>query len=72
VGAYANFTSQRGFDQELQRISNEIHNYYLLSFKPTAEPARGLHSLRVRVTDYPDAVIQTRKSYWAGMTESRP
>jgi hypothetical protein len=70
-GEYANFTTQKGFDQELQRISNEIHNYYLLSFKPTSDPAWGLHTLRVRIADYPDAVIQTRKSYWAGMLESR-
>jgi len=28
-----------------------------------------LHSLRVRVNDYPDAVIQTRKSYWSGILE---
>ncbi len=66
-GEYNNFTTQKGFDAELQRISNEIHNYYLLSFKPASESAWGLHSLKVRVADYPDAVIQTRKSYWAGM-----
>lgn len=66
-GEYANFTTQKGFEAELHRISNEIHNYYLLSFKPAAEEAWGLHTLKVRVADYPDAVIQTRKSYWAGM-----
>ncbi len=70
-GHYANFTTQKGFDAELLRISNQIHNYYLLSFKPAAEQAWGLHTLKVRVADYPDAVIQTRKSYWAGMLNSR-
>lgn len=70
-GEYANFTTQKGFDAELQRISNEIHNYYLLSFKPSSESSWGLHTLRVRVAGYPDAVIQTRKSYWAGISEGR-
>jgi VWFA-related protein len=70
-GEYNNFTTQKGFDAELQRISNEIHNYYLLSFKPAAESAWGLHALKVRVADIPDAVIQTRKNYWAGMRESK-
>jgi VWFA-related protein len=70
-GHYANFTTQKGFDQELHRISNEIHNYYLLSFKAAADPQWGLHSLKVRVDSYPSAVIQTRKSYWAGMPEPR-
>ncbi|HTB14635.1 MAG TPA: hypothetical protein VK752_23850 [Bryobacteraceae bacterium] len=70
-GEYANFTTQKGFDAELHRISNEIHNYYLLSFKPAGEAGWGLHTLKVRVAEYPDAVIQTRKSYWAGMLDSK-
>jgi hypothetical protein len=69
-GEYANFTTQKGFDSSLERIANRIHNYYLLSFKPPAGPAWGLHTLKVRVPDYPDAVIQTRKNYWSGNVES--
>jgi VWFA-related protein len=64
-GEYVNFTTQKGFDASLQRIANQIHNYYLLSFKPTGDSGPTLHSLRVKVPDYPDAVIQTRKNYWA-------
>ncbi|HLJ26176.1 MAG TPA: VWA domain-containing protein [Candidatus Angelobacter sp.] len=71
-GEYINFTTQKGFEEGLQRISNQIHNYYLLSFRPPSTPTFGLHSLRVRVPDYPDAVIQTRRSYWAGILESSP
>jgi VWFA-related protein len=67
-GEYANFTTQKGFDAELQRISNEIHNYYLLSFKAPPDQAWGLHTIKVRIADYPGAVIQTRKSYWAGIS----
>ena len=29
-----------------------------------------LHRLRVRVEGYPNAVIQTRKSYWSGIPEA--
>jgi VWFA-related protein len=65
-GQYANFTTQKGFEEILHRISNEIHNYYLLSYQPPADPSMRLHSVRVRVPDYPDAVVQTRKSYWSG------
>lgn len=71
-GEYINFTTQKGFDQGLQRISNQIHNYYLLSFKTASTPTWDFHSLKVRVPDDPDAVIQTRKSYWSGALESRP
>ena len=68
-GEYVNFTTRKGFEDSLQRISNHIHNYYLLSFKPSSSPVLTLHTLSVRVADYPDAVIQTRKSYWPGIFE---
>jgi hypothetical protein len=68
-GEYMSFTTQKDFEEKLDRISNRIHNYYLLSFKPESVPTFGLHSLRVRVPDYPDAFIQTRKSYWSGVIE---
>lgn len=63
-GEYINFTTQRAFENGLQRISNHIHDYYLLSFKPSSSPTSSLHTLSVRVPAYPDAFIQTRKSYW--------
>ena len=34
----------RRFDEDLQKVSNQIRNYYLLSFKPGAASAPGLHS----------------------------
>jgi VWFA-related protein len=71
-GEYINFTTQKGFDRGLQRLSNHVHNYYLLSFQPSATANLGLHTLRVRVPDYPDAVIQTRASYWYGNLETPP
>lgn len=68
-GEYINFTTRRGFEQGMQRISNQIHNYYLLSFQPPSDQKLELHRLRVRIADHPDAVIQTRKSYWSGVLE---
>jgi VWFA-related protein len=64
-GQYTNFATQKGFDESLQSISNTIHNYYSLSFRPT-NAAVGFHSLKVRVPDYPDALVRTRESYWSG------
>jgi hypothetical protein len=68
-GEYINFTTQRGFEGGLQRISNHIHDYYLLSFKPSSSPTLSLHTLSVIVPAYPDAIIQTRKSYWPLVVE---
>lgn len=71
-GEYLPFTSDKNFDRNLQQLSNHIHNYYLLSFQPGADTATGMHSLRVTVPEYPDAVIRTRESYWAGQDSASP
>ena len=63
-GEYANFATQRGFDQALMRISNQIHNYYELSFQPNAQTERGFHSLDTKVIPYPDALVKSRQVYW--------
>ena len=70
-GESLSFTTQKNFDADLQRIANQIHNYYLLSFKPTSAGELKQHTLKVRVPDYPNAVIQTRKSYWSGTLDAR-
>lgn len=73
-GEYINFTTQKGFDQGLQRLTNHVHNYYLLSFTPHAEangePSPGMHRIRVKVPNYPDARVQFRESYFAGELDS--
>jgi VWFA-related protein len=75
-GEYINFTSQKGFDNGLHQLGNRIHNYYLLSFTPQAaangDPTPGLHSIQVKVPDYPDARIGSRESYFAGSLDNIP
>jgi len=75
-GEYINFTTQKSFDSGIHQLSNRIHNYYLLSFQPQAgpngAPADGLHSIRVKVPDYPDAKIGSRESYFSGSLDSLP
>jgi hypothetical protein len=68
-GENFSFTNQGAFERALQRISNEIHNYYTLSFVPQGGEQMSIHKVQVRVPDYPDAVIQTRRSYWMGISE---
>ncbi len=65
-GEYTNFNSQKKFERGVQRLTNRIHNYYLLSFQqsPTAEP--GLHRLTLTVPDHIDARIRSRLFYYAG------
>ena len=69
-GEYTNFTTQKGFDRGIGRLANHIHNYYLLSFRPTpgsdGKVSLGLHKISVKIPDYPDADIRTRLTYYAG------
>ncbi len=65
-GEYTNFTTQRGFESGVHRLTNHIHNYYLLSFQQPAGAAPGLHRLTLKVPDYPDAKIRSRLTYYAG------
>jgi hypothetical protein len=63
-GDYFLFKSRTAFDEDLQKISNQIRNYYLLSFQPKAGAEAGLHTIQVKLKGVPDAVVQTRRSYW--------
>ncbi len=65
-GEYTNFTTQRGFESGMHRLTNHIHNYYLLSFQQRASAVLGLHRLTLKVPDYPDARIRSRLTYYAG------
>lgn len=73
-GEYVSFTNRNAFDNGIHQLSNRIHNYYLLSFTPqmadNGQPAEGMHSLRVRVPEYPDARINARESYFSGTLEA--
>lgn len=72
-GEYINFTTRHDFDRSLNTLANHVHNYYLLSFVPrfpadasgNSTAAPGLHSLSVKISDYPSATVRHRESYWA-------
>ena len=68
-GEYLNFTTQKGFDQALGHLANQVHNFYLLSFQPEGIPAPGYHSLHVSVPGMPDALVRSRSTYWSEPTQ---
>ncbi len=66
-GEYFDFVTQKKLEEALHRISNQVHNYYLLSFRLESQGKPESHSIRVKIAGHPEAVIQTRKSYWSGI-----
>lgn len=63
-GEYQNFTTRRGFDRALDHLANQVHNFYLLSFRPQGTPASGYHALRVSIPGHLDYGVRSRSSYW--------
>ena len=62
-GEYLAFKNGTTLVRDLIVISNDVPNYYVLSFRPQA-PMVGLHALELTVKGRPDLVVQARKAYW--------
>ncbi len=63
-GEYFSFSNARNLENSLLTISNHVPNRYVLSFQP-ASPHPGLHSIGLKLKEYPDLVVTARRSYWA-------
>jgi hypothetical protein len=62
-GEYFPFNDAKTLSRHLITISNDVPNYYVLSFRPQS-PHRGLHALELRVKDRPEYEVRARKGYW--------
>jgi VWFA-related protein len=62
-GEFYKFNDARQLKSGLIGTSNNIPNYYVLSFRPD-NPTPGLHALRVTTKDRPQLVARFRREYW--------
>jgi VWFA-related protein len=62
-GEYFAFKDATTLTRHLVTISNEVPNYYVLSFRPQS-PYPGFHALELRVKDRPHYEVKARKGYW--------
>lgn len=62
-GEYFPFKNANTLASHLIPISNDVHNYYFLSFRPQS-PEPGLHALEVSLTNRPELQVTARKAYW--------
>jgi VWFA-related protein len=63
------FTRQKALEEAIEQLGAELHTQYVLSFVPEA-PARGYHTLEVRLTRPGEFHIRARPGYWSA-EESR-
>ena len=63
-GMETGFLRKEGLEKALEKIGDDLHTQYLLSFQPDANTAAGFHKIRVEVKGRPELVVRTRAGYW--------
>ena len=62
-GEFFHFHDARDLKRGLIAVSNDVPNYYILSFRPTSLTA-GIHALHVEIRNRRDVVLRSRAEYW--------
>jgi VWFA-related protein len=62
-GEFHRFHDAKDLKAGLFAVSNDVPNYYVLSFQPV-EPTPGLHALRVVARKRSQFVVKSRSQYW--------
>jgi VWFA-related protein len=69
-GEFFHFHNAKDLKASLITVSNDVPNYYVLSFRPTS-PTSGLHALHVETKDRPHLVLKARREYWIDEAPAR-
>jgi VWFA-related protein len=70
-GEFRRFHDAKDLRAGLFAVSNDIPNYYVLSFRPT-NPAPGLHALQVVARNSSRIAVKSRTQYWIDDTQPLP
>lgn len=62
-GEFFHFHNAKDLKANLIALSNDVPNYYVLTFRPTSLTP-GLHALHVEPRDRPQLVVKARREYW--------
>ncbi|MGH9719915.1 MAG: VWA domain-containing protein, partial [Bryobacteraceae bacterium] len=62
-GAEFSFVRQRGLEDAISRIGEEIHSQYMITYSPSNKLEGGFHEIKVLV-NHPGAKPRTRPGYW--------
>jgi VWFA-related protein len=70
-GEFRRFHDAKDLKAGLFAVSNDVPNYYVLSFRPT-NPAPGLHALQVVARGPSQFAVKSRSQYWVDDTQRLP
>jgi len=62
-GEFFHFKNIKDLKAGLVSVSNDVPNYYVLSFRPTSLTP-GLHALHLEIRDRPQLELKARSEYW--------
>ena len=62
-GRQYSFMTQKGLEQAVAKIGDDLHSQYLLTYVPNNQDEAGFHTIKVTV-DKPDLKVYTRDGYW--------
>lgn len=60
------FMREKGLEEAVQRISQEVHSQYLVSYAPSNAGEGGYHTIAVNIDREPGYICKTRPGYWTG------
>lgn len=64
-GRNLNFLKKGALEEAIQRVGEEVHRQYVITFEPRGGEPGEFHKLRVEVKDRPDLYAKTRAGYWS-------
>jgi VWFA-related protein len=66
------FHSQGSLEKAIQKIGDELHAQYLLSYAPNNKEEGGFHEITVGIAGHPEYKTQTRPGYWVAPSPAPP
>ena len=63
-GTEYGFVRQRGLEEAVGRIGEELHSQYMITYNPNNKDDGGFHEIFVQVAGHADYKVQTRPGYW--------
>jgi len=69
-GQQYSFYGGRGLEQTIQRIGEELHSEYTISYAPNNPEEGGFHQIAVSVTGHPEVRrVMHRPGYWVATSQ---
>jgi VWFA-related protein len=71
-GTEFGYHSQRTLETAIQKLGEELHSQYTLTYRPNNMDEGGFHEIKVGIVGHPDYKTQTRPGYWLPPKQQQP